>query len=131
MRASTALALFLTAQSSPALAQQPSAGAPPPPADGWPRTSKTPEGTFTVYPPQLESWEGDAIEFRAAASVQPPDEKAPPRFGVLEFQARALTDKAARVVELRELRIVKATFSRPGPSPTRPREWWSSGSCAS
>jgi len=121
MRATTlsiALVLFLGTQSSPAVAQQQQPGAeprPPPPADGWPRSSKTPEGTFTVYPPQLETWEGDAIAFRAAASVQPPDEKAPPRFGVLEFQAQAFTDKLARVVELRELRIVKATFpSAPG-----------------
>lgn len=97
-------------QAAPPQGGSQQAQAAPASPDGWPRTSKTPQATFTMYPPQLDSWDGGAIQFRTAASVQPADENAPARFGVLEFQARTLTDTMARVVELRDLRIVKATF---------------------
>jgi hypothetical protein len=48
-------ALFLA---GPAAAAAPSA---PPATDGWPRTLKTATATYSVYPPQVDSWDGYQI----------------------------------------------------------------------
>ncbi|HEU4381949.1 MAG TPA: hypothetical protein VFR85_00495 [Anaeromyxobacteraceae bacterium] len=113
-----ALVLPLLLSAAPA-AQAPQGSAPASP-DGWPRTIQTKEATYTVYQPQLESWDGYQIAFRAAASVTPPGEKEPPVFGVLEFAAKTLTDKLARTVELQELRVLKAQFPS---APDREPAW--------
>jgi len=98
----------IAAAAAPAPAQQGQAA--PQSPDGWPRTAQTPTATYSVYPPQLDSWDGYQIEFHTAASVQEKGESEPSTFGVLEFRARTLTDKLARVVELENLQVVKATF---------------------
>src|SRR5512137_1193127 len=60
----------------------------PPASDGWPRVMKTATATYSVYAPQIDSWDGRRIE----------------------LDSPTLTDKLARVVELEDLRVVKATF---------------------
>jgi hypothetical protein len=103
LRPVAALVLLLSA---PLWGQQPPPQTSP---DGWPRSQTTKAGTFTVYQPQLDSWDGYKLFFHAAASVQAAGvEEA--TFGVLEFESRTLTDRLARVVELEALRITKATF---------------------
>ena len=99
---------------------------PAPSPDGWPRTMRTAAATYSVYPPQLDSWDGYRIAFHAAASVQAKGENEPSMFGVLEFEAATLTDKMARVVELQGLRIVKVTFpSAPEREPELQRDFQS------
>jgi hypothetical protein len=104
----TLLALGLALVLAPGSAQ--AAAAPPASPDGWPRIQKTAQGTFTVFQPQLDGWDGRAIEFHCAASVQPVDENAPPVFGVLEFSGKTLVDKMTRMVELQDLRVTRANF---------------------
>jgi hypothetical protein len=103
-----ALAAVLVLSGSSRAAAAPPAS--PPSPDGWPRTWETARGTFAVYPPQLDSWDGRVLEFHSAASAQAPGEKEPSTFGVLEFRAQTLVDKLARVVELQDLQVTKATF---------------------
>ena len=100
------LAAFTALLAAPLWAQQPSGATSP---DGWPRSQKAAAGTFTVYQPQLDSWDGYKLAFHAAASVQPAGSEEQ-TFGVLEFAADTLTDRLARVVELQGLRVLKATF---------------------
>src|SRR5262245_35037198 len=42
-----------------------------PDPDAWPRTIKRDNTTYTLYQPQLDSWDGMVLEARAAVSVQP------------------------------------------------------------
>jgi hypothetical protein len=104
-----ALLLAALALSLPAGAASPAPAAPPT-SDGWPRQAAIAGATYSVYPPQVDSWDGRRIEFHCAASVQAAGEDQPSVFGVLELESSTLTDKMARVVELEDLRVVKASF---------------------
>ena len=60
----------------PAPAQQAAQPAPAPPAvavpaDPWPRQVKVSNATLLVYQPQVESWEGNTLQFRSAVAVRP------------------------------------------------------------
>ena len=64
-----AIIAFITigalAWSSAAFAQ--SATGTPTPADPWPRELKFSNATVVVYQPQINSWEGNRLDFRADA----------------------------------------------------------------
>lgn len=77
--------------------------------EGWPREIATKEGKFTVYQPQLESFNGDKVTARAALSIGKKDEKQP-TFGVVWFSARAMTNRDTRVVEFTDLKIERVKF---------------------
>jgi hypothetical protein len=47
------------------------AGAATPVSDQWPREFKLSNATLLVYQPQVNSWEGNLLEFRAAVGVKP------------------------------------------------------------
>jgi len=80
-----------------------------PDAGEWPRMIQTEAGTFTVYQPQVEAWDGLNLEAHAAVSVQKQESEAPV-YGVGWIQARSMVDKTTRLVTLDEMRITKVRF---------------------
>jgi hypothetical protein len=89
-----ALALTLLLPVAPVLAQAPAPGAIPP--DGvWPRQIEASGAVVLIYQPQIDTWDRNRLEARAAVSVQPAG--APqPSFGVIWISARTEVDKAGR-----------------------------------
>jgi len=75
----------------------------------WPREFADGDLTFTVYQPQVESWNGRKLEARCAVSVQ---NKANPQpsYGVVWFEARSDVDKERRMVALSDFKMTKSTF---------------------
>jgi hypothetical protein len=80
--------------------------APAPVDGGWPREVKTSAGIFTVYQPQLDSWDGARLSFYAAIAVrQKPD--ANPLYGVVWGEGRTVVDKDSRLVTFSDRQIRK------------------------
>ncbi len=77
--------------------------------DPWPKTIKQGGATYTIYQPQLISWDGYRYEARAAVSVLPAGAKDPV-FGILEITAVTHVHRILRTVEYRNITIQKATF---------------------
>lgn len=77
--------------------------------DPWPKLAKQKGTTFTMYQPQLDSWDGYLLDAHAAVSVQPAG-AAEPLFGMLEFTAKTLVDRVGRTVHLQEFKIRKLVF---------------------
>ena len=77
--------------------------------DQWPRTSKVDGTTYTMYQPQMDSWDGYLLKGRSAVSVQPPGTKGP-IFGVFEFATKTLTDRVGRTVLLQDLEVTNLSF---------------------
>jgi uncharacterized protein (TIGR03000 family) len=76
---------------------------------GWPRKFDSDGNTVTIYQPQVEKWEKNRLEARAAVSIE--TKASPqPRYGVLQISARTEVDKEARMVTLDNFRIVKIDF---------------------
>jgi hypothetical protein len=76
---------------------------------GWPREIQVGEAVITLYQPQLDSWEGNAVECRAAVSVEmTPD--AAPVFGAVWLSARFETDRSARMVTFTDIRVPSVRF---------------------
>jgi hypothetical protein len=100
---------------SPAAAAGASAGAAAPAVDeaaadnGWPRILAGDGQSFTVYQPQLDSWDGFTLEAHAAIAVESGGEQ-PPLFGVANFSARTLVDKDERLVVFEDLKVADARF---------------------
>src|SRR5262245_61313307 len=86
---------------------QPAAAAVTP--DPWPKTIEQGGATYTLYQPQLDSWDGHTIAAHAAVSVRPAGAKEPD-FGVLEITAQTYVAKQFRTVDFTELAVTKATF---------------------
>jgi hypothetical protein len=77
--------------------------------DKWPRTAQIEGTTYTIYQPQLDTWDGFHFEAHAAASVLAQGAKDP-AFGVIYATANTFVDRINRSVEFKSLRVVKATF---------------------
>ncbi|HZU97129.1 MAG TPA: hypothetical protein VFF73_10570, partial [Planctomycetota bacterium] len=90
-----------------------------PPADphAWPRQFEANGETYTVYQPQVESWDGVRLSSRAAVSVQAGT--ADPVFGVIWFTGNTDVDKEARMVTLSNRDIPRASFPTAGDQMTR------------
>ncbi len=101
------LLLLLPALAS---AQAPAAppGAPPPP-DPWPKYAELNGNKYTIYQPQLDSWNDYAYQAHAAVAVLTPGAKDPV-FGAIEVSALTEVDKQARVVHFFNIVVAKATF---------------------
>ena len=96
--------------STPALAQSaPAAPAAPIPADPWPRKVDLANASVLVYQPQVNKWEGNLIDFRAALAIQPVGAKEE-TFGVIFATARTQVDRVARIVVFEDLKITKSDF---------------------
>jgi hypothetical protein len=116
---STAAALVLCAivpglSFSPvALAQAatapPAAAAAPIPADPWPRKVDLANASVLVFQPQVNKWDGNQLDFRAAVAIQPVGAKEE-TFGVIFATARTQVDRVARTVVFENLKVTKSDF---------------------
>lgn len=101
--------VVLAQPGAPAQAQQMPAEAPPDSQQGWPREYQSGQLTFSVYQPQVESWDQATLSARAAVSVQR-EGAAAPEYGTIEFTARTLVDKEAGIVTMSDVTIASGSF---------------------
>ncbi len=85
------------------------AQAPATPADPWPRTIQLSNATVVVFQPQVEAWDGNQIQIRAAVSIKPTGAPGP-SFGAVFATARTEVDRVARTVVFNDLVITKSNF---------------------
>ena len=79
------------------------------PADPWPRDLSISSAAVLVYQPQVNKWDGNQIDFRAALAIKPTGAKEE-TFGVVFATARTQVDKVARTVVFENLKITKSDF---------------------
>ena len=91
------------------VAAAPPAPSPPSPIDPWPRQVQLPDAAVLVYQPQVSTWAGDVITFRAAVAIRPAggDKET---FGVIWATARTQVDRVARMVVLHDLTVTRSNF---------------------
>jgi len=77
--------------------------------DDWPREIKSGDKTFVVHQPQLDSWDGHSVEVLAAIEIKTEGQDKV-LYGAARATASANVDKSTRVVELVDVKIVKAAF---------------------
>ncbi|MGZ3444042.1 MAG: hypothetical protein ACXWLG_00055 [Myxococcaceae bacterium] len=77
--------------------------------DPWPQSADADGNKYTLYQPQLDSWDNYNYRAHAAVSVLPAGSKDPV-FGVVELTAVTIVDRTAQVVHLENISITKATF---------------------
>ncbi len=78
-------------------------------ADPWPRQLTLANASALVYLPQVESWQGNRLAFRAAVAVKP-DASDERTFGVVWGNARTEVDRVTRRVHLADLNLTQAKF---------------------
>src|SRR5215510_12809305 len=110
----TCCALAIGIIGSAALAQAPSGPAAPGQApaavgDQWPKTAQLDGATYTVFQPQLDSWDSYNLAAHAAVSVLPPGSQSPV-FGVLKVTAKTRVDRLARTVYFTDTTVQSASF---------------------
>jgi hypothetical protein len=95
--------------------------------DPWPKAVKEGSATFTLYQPQLDSWDGYSFEAHAAGSVLAAGTKDPD-FGAIEITANTQVDRLSRTVHFSNIQVKKVTFPS---SPTKLhgtrtafKRWW-------
>src|SRR5262245_18377437 len=82
--------------------------------DPWPKIDKQDNATYTLYQPQLDSWDGYNFTAHAAVSVLPRGDTEP-SFGVIEMTAKTHVFRVFRTVHLRDIAVTQATSpSAPG-----------------
>lgn len=79
-----------------------------PSAPTWPQVITSGKAKLTVYQPQLDSWDGYTLNARAAVEATAADGKS--TYGIVQFSAHTLVDKATRWVALDQYKILKADF---------------------
>jgi hypothetical protein len=77
--------------------------------DDWPREIITPEGVVVMYQPQPEKMEGNQLEGRAAVAVELKG-STEPVYGVIWFEARLETDRAARTATIADVSVTNVRF---------------------
>lgn len=101
------LAVALSGIGQPgALAQS---GVKPTSPDPWPKSAQLNGAKYTLYQPQLASWDGYNLEAHAAVSVLPPGAKSP-AFGAVNISAVTVVDREARVVHFQNIQIPTVNF---------------------
>ena len=78
-------------------------------SDGWPRSFQSEGKTITVYQPQVTSWAGNILSFRAAVSVLPQG-AAQSFFGTVSVSGTTDVDNDQQTVSLSNLTVARATF---------------------
>src|SRR5215475_5465683 len=81
----------------------------PPNPDPWPRQVQLSNAMLTVYQPQVDSWQGNQLAFRAAVAAKASGANAE-TFGVVWGSARTEVDRVARRVTLEDLRLTRSNF---------------------
>ncbi len=79
------------------------------PADPWPRKVDLANASVLVYQPQVNKWNGNQLDFRAAVAIQPVGAKEE-TFGVIFATARTQVDRVARTVVFENLKVTKSDF---------------------
>ena len=83
-------------------------------ASGWPCQFWSDKSSYTVFTPQVDSWDGHSLVARSAVYVQAIG-KSRPTYGVITFKAITLVDKTTHEAALKEVEITNADFpSAPG-----------------
>ena len=77
--------------------------------DPWPKTAQLDGATYTVYQPQLDSWDSFNMAAHAAVSVLQPGSQTPV-FGVLKLTAKTKVDRLARTVYFTDTTVQSANF---------------------
>ncbi|WPN27548.1 autotransporter [Pseudomonas sp. P5_109] len=94
-------------QAAPAQPAQPPATQAPA-APSWPQVLAAGDTKLTIYQPQLDSWDGYTLNARAAVEATGTDGKS--TYGIVQFSAHTLVDKATRWVALDQYTLTKADF---------------------
>src|SRR5262249_2809284 len=77
--------------------------------DPWPRETKFSGGTMTVYQPQVDSWDGGFLRFRAAVAIKHAG-NGQEVFGTALGSAHTLVDRTARMVTLFNYSLLRVDF---------------------
>ncbi len=77
---------------------------------GWPREIVHGDVTLLVYQPQMDKWEGNRVDARAALAIKPAGAPEPTQFGVIWMFARTEVDKVNREVTLDSLQVTRVDF---------------------
>jgi hypothetical protein len=77
--------------------------------DPWPRSFNLADATLRVYQPQVEKWEGNRLDFRAAVEAKP-NVGGTGSFGVIWGTARTEVNRVTRLVTLEDLRLTRSNF---------------------
>jgi hypothetical protein len=77
--------------------------------EAWPRKATRGDETFSMYQPQLETWNGDELRAYAAVAVMSTANKTT-KYGVIWFRARTEVDKVNRQVTLDSFEITRVSF---------------------
>lgn len=75
----------------------------------WPRVIEDAERSITVYQPQIERWQDDTLEARAAVAVDKPGTDTQ-TLGVVWFKAHTAVDRESDRVALDNIEVVKTSF---------------------
>src|SRR5215469_7882685 len=76
---------------------------------GWPRLFKNGNDTFSIYPPQVDKWQGNLVELYCAVELKQGKDSTP-RYGVVSLQARTEVDKINRLVTLDNMKVMSVKF---------------------
>jgi hypothetical protein len=100
-----------------AQAPPPQAASAPANPDPWPKSAVHAGATYTLFQPQLDSWDQFNLSAHAAVSVLPPGAENPV-FGVVEITAQTQVSRQARTVYFQNIKVAKVQF------PTVPDAAW-------
>jgi hypothetical protein len=75
----------------------------------WPLVFNNNTGSYTVFEPQCDAWDGHQLTGRSAVSVLSYGQSQP-IYGVIGFNAITLVDKTTRTVKLADIKITSADF---------------------
>ncbi|HUI63395.1 MAG TPA: hypothetical protein VL126_01020 [Bacteroidota bacterium] len=78
-------------------------------ADDWPREFGSPEGTITMYQPQIGSYQGNSLSARAALAVSLPG-SSEPVFGSVWLDCHVLSDRPSRTVRVLDAKVRQIRF---------------------
>jgi len=81
------------------------------PTSSWPEEVRSGDWIITMYQPQVDSFEGNRLEARAAVSVKSVDGAGEPTFGAVWISANVDVDREARVVNVRSVEIPGVRFA--------------------
>ena len=75
--------------------------------EAWPRVLEEGEFRIEIYPPRIESWDGQSLRAQAAVTIGEKDKEGE-TYGMIEFIARTRVDKDARLVVIDEYQGMRA-----------------------
>jgi hypothetical protein len=76
---------------------------------GWPRIFKNENDSFSIYPPQVDKWEGNLVELYCAVELKQGKDSTP-KYGVVSLQGRTEVDKINRLVTLDNMKVTSVKF---------------------